>query len=451
MVAGRPFDASLVPPPPAAEYEKIFENYFLPCSHGFRPGLSQQTCLRQIRRDFGGTIWYIQGQHLTKYFDQINHETVRRLLRGKIRPKNLGFVQKGMMESLVASARRGIIQGGFDPLTCNIVLHEVDKFVTRLKRIVDRGRRQAVTPAFMDSARSALSVDRTAHRVMTQSNRTITFGTTQDLYLRRINYTRFADDFIIGMIGPRSLAVRIEELVKMFMRIRLGLKLDPDATEIFRAKDSKIPFLGYFISRNPETIHKYCRRIGGKWITYRVHDTGSLCLLVDMPKVIRRLAARGFCDKSGEPKPNFKYYQYPQDKSVAAVGRILRGLANYYHLANTKRQAVNRLSYILRSSLAKTYAAKFKLGSSAKVYARGGRDLSRPIKVKDKSTKKGQKSARSQDRAVGKFAVGRPGDRVERSRRPAAIPYTKYREISHPDTKGLSRDWQPLRTRSKRR
>lgn len=101
-----------------------------------------------------------------------------------------------------------------------------------------------------------------------------------------------------------------------------------------------------------------------------------------MQKVINRLAEKGFCDKSGHPKPNFAYFQYPQSYSVARIASILRGLANYYHLANSKRQCVTRLSYILRTSLAKTYAAKFKLGTAAKVFAKGGRDLSKPIKAK---------------------------------------------------------------------
>lgn len=36
--------------------ETIYEPRFLSNSHGFRPGRSQHTCLRQVRRDFRGTI-----------------------------------------------------------------------------------------------------------------------------------------------------------------------------------------------------------------------------------------------------------------------------------------------------------------------------------------------------------------------------------------------------------
>lgn len=437
MVTGKSIHPSLIPQSPAAEYEKIYENYFLPCSHGFRQGLSQHTCLKQVRRDFEGTVWYIEGKSLSKCFDQIPREIVNRLLKGKIRPKNIGPLQKNILGSLKASARRGITRDGFDPLASNIVLHELDAFLMRLKRIVDRGRQRAITPTVFNAARSALAFDQTAFRLVTQRNRTISLGPPQDPYLRRINYTRFADDFLIGIIGPRTLAVRIEELMRQFLKVKLGIQAIPEPFIIHRAKDSKVPFLGYFISRNPERIRKFCRRDGDKWITYRFEETGSLCFLVDMNKVIRRLADRGFCDKSGNPKPNFKYYQYPQEKSVIAVGNILRGLANYYHLADSKRQCVNRLSYVLRSSLAKTYAAKFKLGSSAKVFKRGGKNLSRPIKV----------GGTPPTPKKGAFPLGTRADRVERPRRPPAIPFTKYREITHPDKKALPRDWQPRRAK----
>lgn len=432
-IRGKPVDPSLIPPSPAAEFEKIFEEHFLPCSHGFRPGLSQHTCLKQIRRDFQGTVWYIEGKSLSKYFAQIRPGTVERLVKDKIQSKGTRALEEHLMASLKASARRGITRDGFDPLASNIVLHELDAFLMRLKRIVDRGRRQATTtPAAFNVARNALAWDRTAFRTIVQNNRTISLGPPQDLYLRRITYTRFADDYLIGVIGPRLLAVRIQELVNQFLRVKLGMHVAPENFPISRAKDSKVPFLGYLMSRNPDRIRKFCRKQGEKWITYRVEDIGSLCFLADMQKVIRRLAEKGFCDKSGDPKPNFRYYQYPQDKSVKVVGNILRGLADYYHLADSKRQCVNRLSYIMRSSLAKTYAAKFKLGSSAKVFKRGGKDLSRPIKVKG-------------DSPPLSVSVGKRSDRAERPRRPAAFPFTKYREIPRPDRMGLTRDWERQR------
>lgn len=58
---------------------------------------------------------------------------------------------------------------------------------------------------------------------------------------------------------------------------------------------------------------------------------------------------------------------------------IQRGLSNYYKLANNSRQMISHLNYIIRFSIAKLFAAKFRLGSNAKVFVLAGNDLIRPI------------------------------------------------------------------------
>jgi hypothetical protein len=41
--------------------DHLYEPQFLDCSHGFRPGRSQHTCLKQLQREFWGALWYIVG------------------------------------------------------------------------------------------------------------------------------------------------------------------------------------------------------------------------------------------------------------------------------------------------------------------------------------------------------------------------------------------------------
>nr|YP_009676025.1 reverse transcriptase [Solenostoma sphaerocarpum]QDE12842.1 reverse transcriptase [Solenostoma sphaerocarpum] len=453
--------------------ETVYEPYFLSCSHGFRPGRSQHTCLKQIRRDFVGTVWFVEGE--TQSFNKIDKQVLIGLMRRKIRDNRfLNLVQKELETSLKAVGAEVAITakgGGVAPLLCNIVLHELDLFVMRLKRIVDRGRRWAVNLESKELWRqSALAlIDRTPVHIARVTSRGGPAegnppGHPQET--RQINYVRFADDFLIGVIGPRALAERIRGLVTRFIEVRLKLSLDktresiqsrsntlpahyvpmgpkeawpPKAGNNFtisahaaagkskkqifciRGGAKKIAFLGYLISRDSTYLRRERR--------YGIRRYGGLSLLVDMRKVINRLAEKGFCDKSGHPKPNFAYFQYPQTYSVARMASILRGLANYYHLANSKRRCVTRLSYILRTSLAKTYAAKFKLGTAAKVFAKGGRDLSKPIKARKGLNKVPRVSNRG-------------GAGSERHFSPA-IPYTRYGQIKLPDTKPLTKNWQP--------
>nr|QIA59932.1 hypothetical protein [Fossombronia cristula] len=449
--------------------ETVYEPYFLSCSHGFRPGRSQHTCSKQIRRDFVGTVRFIEGE-TSQCFNKIDKQVLIGLMRRRIRDNRfLNLVQKKLKTSLEAGAKGTTKAKGVGPLLCNIVLHELDLFVMRLKRIVDRGRRGAVNPESKELWRQfAALTDRTpAHR----AEGTLSFGAFgpglgHPQETRQINHVRFADDFLTGVIGPRALAERIRGLVTRFIEVRLKLRLSPDKTckpiqsrpntlpahyvpagpketgrkaennfaisahgapgrrkkRIFciRGGAKRIAFLGYLISRDSTYLRRGRR--------YGIRRSGGLSSLVDMQKVINRLAEKGFRDKSGHPKPNFAYFQYPQTYSVARIASILRGLANYYHLANSKRQCVTRLSYILRTSLAKTYAAKYKLGTAAKVFARGGRDLSNPIKA-GKGLNKAPKV--SNRRGAGS------------ERHLPAIPYTRYGQIKLPDTEPLTKNWQP--------
>ncbi|KAI6679286.1 hypothetical protein NL676_033167 [Syzygium grande] len=57
-------------------------------------------------------------------------------------------------------------------------------------------------------------------------------------------------------------------------------------------------------------------------------------------------------------------------------------MVEWYRYADNRKKIVNFCSYIIRGSLAKLYAAKYKLRSRAKVYKIGARNLSRPLKEK---------------------------------------------------------------------
>lgn len=117
------------------------------------------------------------------------------------------------------------------------------------------------------------------------------------------------------------------------------------------------------------------------------NSSSKIRLLVNMQKVIQSLSDKGFCDRSGNPKPNFLYFKESQKNTVGRVASILRGLTNYYQLAESKRRNVTRWSYILTHSIAMMFAAKFKLSTRAKVFALAGRNLMKPLLAKKRKTR----------------------------------------------------------------
>lgn len=296
----------------------------------------------------------------------------------------------GTIEKTIAGTPQG---GVCSPLLSNIVLHELDKFMLRLKYIIDRGpvyasKRHARRPnkTYMKiadrlrAARKKGDIDNV--RILGKEARKVGYGDPLDSQFRKLAYVRYADDFLIGIIGPIALAKKVKNLISKFLEVKLKLKLNLSKTVITRAKGNKVPFLGFLIHRSPKRAYTYTRKYFSRVRKVYAFRGGSINLLADTTKVIRNLALKGFCDKSGFPKPNFYYFQDPQSYTVSRVSALLYGLANYYNIADSKRAFINRCSYIIRHSLAMMFAAKFKLQTQSKVFAKAGRDLSRMLQAK---------------------------------------------------------------------
>ena len=124
-----------------------------------------------------------------------------------------------------------------------------------------------------------------------------------DITFRRIYYTRYADDFIVGITGPKELAERIKISINKFLKLKLKIELNLDKTLITKAT-KRTKFLGYIITK--PTRKTYKRRLKTLGRTIRVvNPLTKLALLVDTKKIIRKLADKNYCHKNGEAKPNF--------------------------------------------------------------------------------------------------------------------------------------------------
>ena len=64
---------------------------------------------------------------------------------------------------------------------------------------------------------------------------------------RRLRYVRYADDFLLGFIGPRDEAEAIKRRIGEFLRDQLKLELSETKTLITHARTEHARFLGYDI------------------------------------------------------------------------------------------------------------------------------------------------------------------------------------------------------------
>jgi RNA-directed DNA polymerase len=113
--------------------EAVYEQDFLPCSHGFRPGRSAHEALRELYSAITkqGQYWVLDVD-ISKYFDSIPHHHLRafldqRVTDGVIRRMIDKWLKAGALEDgLLRRATEGTPQGGvISPMLSNIFLHHV--------------------------------------------------------------------------------------------------------------------------------------------------------------------------------------------------------------------------------------------------------------------------------------------------------------------------------------
>jgi group II intron reverse transcriptase/maturase len=241
-----------------AYYEPTFSGY----SHGFRPGRGCHTALREVENTWAGTTWFIEGD-ISDCFGSLNHEIMVRILSEKIHDNRFLRLIKQMLKAgyledwKYHETLSGAPQGGVvSPILSNIYLHKLDVYVeTVLIPRYTRGKRRKRNPEYeriaskMVWARARGNRDKV--RDLRRSLRRLPSGDPQDPGYRRLRYTRYADDHLLGFIGPKAEAEAIKDQLARFLRDDLALQLHPDKTLITHASTGRARFLGYEI----ETMH----------------------------------------------------------------------------------------------------------------------------------------------------------------------------------------------------
>ena len=123
--------------------EAVYEQDFLPCSYGFRPGRSAHQALRTLQNALRPKrLYWVIDIDIRKYFDTIPHSQLRafldqRVTDGVIRRMIDKWLNAGAVEDgLLRRATEGSPQGGvISPCLSNVFLHHVldEWFETEVK------------------------------------------------------------------------------------------------------------------------------------------------------------------------------------------------------------------------------------------------------------------------------------------------------------------------------
>ena len=408
--------------------EPIFESCFSARSHGFRPGRSAHTALRTIKRDMKAAMWFIEGD-ISKFFDRVNHTILCSLIQKKVRDKKvLKLIRTGlnakihMPNGLEISSDMGTPQGGvLSPLLSNIYLNELDKWMEEQIDVYVSGKRPRSNPIWRKLRKKGLIKKARQHPA----------SDPLDPNYKRMEYIRYADDFLIAIRGSHEDAVRIKDELAAFLQTQLKLELNLEKTYITHISRG-VGFLGHVISKRQ--VYTYQRYGINK--QYKKKRFVIFTLGADMKKQKAKLLAQKYINGEGEPLPCFGLLGLPQSEANMRINSVLRGLSNWFEYAGNRRRVLAWVAYVLRSSLAKMYAAKYKLGTMAQVFKKGGGNLSRPLKAR-----KGFSHVGVTDEQIKKWEGSVTGKGTPR--KIPGILFEKYFKIPRPNQNLLANGWQP--------
>lgn len=156
----------------------------------------------------------------------------------------------------------GTPQGSIlSPLLCNIYMHELDRFMQELIASFNRGKMRKILPRYDKLMRKFKKANTVEEKMALRKQfRKLPCGDPMDSKYRRLSYVRYADDFLIGVIGPRKDAEEIMQTVAKFLREKLCLELNLGKTKLTHARRSAAHFLGTDIRWNANIDKKVVMR-----------------------------------------------------------------------------------------------------------------------------------------------------------------------------------------------
>ncbi|UYU42598.1 reverse transcriptase/maturase family protein [Bacteroides salyersiae] len=375
------FDDKLVQEVIKMVLEAIYEGHFEKCSHGFRPHRSCHTALASISEGFDGTRWFIEGD-IKGFFDNIDHDVMIGILGERIKDERFlrlirKFLKAGYLEQWeFRGTYCGTPQGGvLSPILANIYLDKLDKYMVeyissfnigkarkrnpeykrigsrkdkRVKKLKNKRDRQKIAALRMEIKK--------LHREMQQHPATL----DMDGDFKRMRYVRYADDFLIGVIGSKEDCVKAKEDIRNFLLDKLKLELSDEKTLITNGHD-RAKFLGYEV-----TIRKTNKtRKNKKGIAIRSLDHKTVLLLpfeVMRDKLIGYKAMKIVRERGKEKWESTSRPFLRSNDDLEILTRYnseIRGIYNYYCLANNIN-ILNDFYYIMKESMYKTFSSKYE-------------------------------------------------------------------------------------------
>lgn len=361
--------------------ESIYEGSFEKCSHGFRPHRSCHTAMASIMEGFDGTRWLVEGD-IKGFFDNIDHDIMIAILSERIADErflrlirkflNAGYLEKWTFHKTFSGTPQG---GIISPILANIYLDKLDKYVVEYISKFNKGDKRKRNPEYKrissrkdkrvkklkseeDAEKRSILIEEIKFHHKEMQKLPATLDMDEDF--RRMRYVRYADDFLIGVIGSREDCVTIKEDIKKFLLDKLKLELSDEKTLITHGHDHA-KFLGYEVTiRKSEKTRK-----GSKGLPKRSLDHKTVVLLpleVMKDKLMEYKAMKIIVENGKEKWESTSRPYLRSNDDLEILNRYnseIRGIYNYYCIANNV-SILNSFYQIMKESLYKTFSSKYE-------------------------------------------------------------------------------------------
>ena len=383
--------------------DAIYEPIFSKLSFGFRSGLGCHDALYHVERRFRWVDYIIEGD-IEQAYPTIDHHTLVNLLEKRINdPRFIRLIWKllgcGVLkEERTIWRKTGLPQGSIvSPILANIYYHELDEYVQELKdqyevNVNNKGLKSKAYKS-LEYKINKVYKEMNTYEIQSLERQKLAKQLKKlraerlkvegsKVKVTRIEYVRYADDWMIGVSGNRKLASDIKELISDFMKNSLAQKLHPIKTKITNIRKGNAQFLGYeiFLPRNrPISSYK------GKGVKTIRRGQPQLRLDVPVKTIVKRYVERGYLKQlTNRVRPISKAsYSVLEDHVIVSHYRsIWFGLLNYY-AGCTNRGRLQYIHYLLHISCAMTLGHRHKK-SISKIFAKHGKTLCVKIPNTDK-------------------------------------------------------------------
>ena len=331
--------------------EAIYEPIFDHRSFGFRNNKGVHDALEYVEEQFRWVDWVIEGNI------SMDHKRLCEILSKRIDDERfMNLIRKALKESV-----------GF-PILVNIYFNEFDEWITDNSKFIYK--ESNFNPDYKKLEYQISQISKLGHEIDSTSKEHYKLVRNLDKKLE-LRYTRYADNWIIGIRGPRQLAEQIKDEIDLFLCQHLYQQLESEKIKITNLRAGKIRFLGYeiFLPRNT--------KLGKSKKTDGTHkSTPRLKFHLPIKKVLYRLKELGYITYVGNkirPISKSNYTTFKDEIIVNHYKSVWLSLSNFYS-GVTNLSHLQYIHYLLHISCAMSLAHRHRL-SSKKIFKKFGKRL----------------------------------------------------------------------------